>query len=323
MSQIKEFVKQKAVKSGYGNLLYSRVRVVLEKIALARLSDEAYIKSTYKKRFGREINLKSPTTYTEKLQWMKLFYRNDKMPICTDKYAVHQYLKHIGHENLLNEILGVYKKSDDIDFESLPDSFVAKTTHGCGQNLICKNKHDLDWNKWKKIMDSWLKHNVYAFGREWNYDNIPPRIIVEKFIEHEPLIDYKFMCFNGEPKYLQINNDFEGKHYVDFYDINWNRVDFTYNKFTQSSSEIPAPPQPPQFKEMLAIAKKLSSVFPFVRVDFYNPPNKIIFGELTFFPGSGLLPLIPIKNNYDELLGSHLELPAPNHNLDLLNEIYQ
>lgn len=319
MSHIKELVKQKASKSGYGNLLYSRVRVVLERMALARVSDESYIRNTYKKRFGREIDLKNPKTYTEKLQWMKLFYRNDKMPICTDKYAVHQYLRHNGHGNLLNEIIGVYKSAEDIDFEALPNKFVAKTTHGCGQNLICKNKRDLDWNKWKKIMDSWLKLNVYAFGREWNYDNIPPRIIVEKFIEHEPLIDYKFMCFNGEPRFLQINNDFDGKHYVDFYDINWDKVDFTYKKFTQSNTIVSAPPQ---FEQMFETAKNMSRVFPFVRVDFYNPPDKIVFGELTFFPGSGLLPLVPTENNYDELLGSYLELPTPNHNLELLAEIY-
>jgi hypothetical protein len=314
MSQIKEFIKQKATKSSYGNLLYSRARGVLEKIALAGLSDEAYVRNTYKKRFGREINLKNPTTYTEKLQWLKLFYRNDKMPICTDKYAVHQYLTQIGYKHLLNEIIGVYKSSNDIDFESLPDKFVAKTTHGCGQNLICKNKKDLDWTKWQKVMDSWLKLNVYAFGREWNYGHIPARIIVEKFIEQDPLIDYKFMCFNGEPKFLQINNDYQGKHYVDFYDINWNKVDFTYNKFTQSNHTIPPPPQ---FKEMIEIAKKLSAAFPFVRVDFYNPPNKIIFGELTYFPGSGLLPLVPVENKYDELLGSYIDLPTPNHNLEL------
>jgi len=318
MSRLKELVKQKASKSSSGILLYSRFRAIFEKIALARLGDETYIRITYKKRFGREINLIDPKTYTEKLQWLKLFYRNDKMPICTDKYAVHQYLEHKGYKHLLNEIIGVYKNADHIDFESLPNNFVAKTTHGCGQNLICTDKSELDWKKWTKIMNSWLKLNVYAFGREWNYDHIPRRILVEKFIDHEPLIDYKFMCFNGEPKFLQINSDYEGKHYVDFYDIEWNKVDFTYKKFTQSNHIVP---RPTQFKEMVEIAKKLSSPFPYVRVDFYNPPNKIIFGELTFFPGSGLLPLEPVENNYDELLGSYLELPTPNYNLNLLEKI--
>lgn len=320
MSQIKEFVKKAASQSTSGILFYSRFRGILEKMTLAKLSDETYIRRTYKKRFGRDINLIDPQTYTEKLQWLKLFYRNDKMPICTDKYAVHQHLEYKGYKHLLNEIIGIYKRAEDIDFEALPNSFVAKTTHGCGQNLICRNKHELDWEKWKKIMNSWLKLNVYAFGREWNYDNIPPRIMVEKFIDQEPLIDYKLMCFNGEPKFLQINNDLDGKHYVDFYDMEWQKVDFTYKKFLQSNHIIP---KPPNFKEMAEIARKLSAPFPYVRVDFYNPFNRIIFGELTFFPGSGLLPLIPLQNNYDEILGSFLELPSPNHNLDLLNKMKQ
>ena len=224
--------------------------------------------------------LKDPKTYTEKLQWLKLFYRNDKMPICTDKYEVHEYLTKLGYKHLLNDIIGVYKNANDIDFESLPKRFVAKTTNGCGSNLICKNKSGLKWKKWKKIMNSWLKLNLYAFGREWNYKDISPRIIIEKLIDHEPLTDYKFMCFNGEPHFLQINNDREGVHYVDFYDINWNRVAFTYKKFIKSNHVLSLPPQ---FNEMKELARKLSAPFPYVRVDFYNLPDKIIFGELDFF----------------------------------------
>jgi hypothetical protein len=318
MSNFNEFLKQKSSKSLVGTLLYAKIRAIFEKIIQWRFTDEAYIKSTYKKRFGRAINLKDPQTYTEKLQWLKLFYRNDKMPICTDKYEVHDYLKPLGYGHILNDNIGVYDNADDIDFESLPDAFVAKTTHGCSSNLICKNKNELNWKKWQKIMNSWLKLNVYAFGREWNYKVVKPRIIIEKLIDHQPLIDYKFMCFNGEPKYLQINNDLEGIHYVDFYDINWNRVDFTYNKFRKSDHVLPIPPQ---FEEMKTLAEELSKPFPYVRVDFYNPPGKIIFGELTFFPGSGLLPLIPVKNNYDLLLGSQLVLPKPNHNLNLYEKI--
>lgn len=319
MSKVKDFVKQKASKTWYGHLIYSHLRGVFEKFTLSSLSDEGYIRSTYKKRFGKEINLKHPETYTEKLQWLKLFYRNDKMPISTDKYAVHQYLEHLGYGQLLNKILGVYKNADDIDFSALPQEFVAKTTHGCGQNLICKSKTELDWQKWKKVMNSWLKLNVYAFGREWNYENIPPRIIVERLIKHEPLIDYKFMCFNGEPKFMQINSNEGSKDHVDFYDIEWNKVDFTYQRFAQSNNTVAVPPQ---FEEMKQLARQLSAPFPYVRVDFYNPPDQIIFGELTFFPGSGLLPLVPVENGFDEKLGAELILPEPNHNLQLYRKIH-
>ncbi|WP_179009401.1 ATP-grasp fold amidoligase family protein [Winogradskyella forsetii] len=317
MFNFNEFIKQIASKSLFGTLLYAKTRAIYEKFMMHRFTDYDYIKHTYKKRFGHAINLKNPQTYTEKLQWLKLFYRNDSMPIVTDKYEVHSYLSKLGYKHLLNDVIGVYTNADDIDFDTLPKSFVAKATHGCSSNLICKDKNELDWSKWQNIMNSWLKLNVYALGREWNYKDIKPRIIIEKLIEHQPLIDYKFMCFNGEPKYLQINNDLDGVHYVDFYDIDWNRVDFTYNKFKKSNHVLPIPPQ---FEEMKRLATKLSAPFPYVRVDFYNPPGKILFGELTFFPGSGLLPLIPVKNNYDLLLGSQLKLPTANHNLLLLNK---
>ena len=318
MTDYKELIKHRASKSSFGIHLYSRIRLIFEKISLLRFDDEACIKTTYKKRFGRKVNLKTPKTYTEKLQWLKLFYRNDKMPITTDKYAVHEYLTDLGYKHLLNEVIGVYKNANDIDFKSLPDHFVAKTTHGSSWNLICKNKSELNWKKWTKIMNTWLKLNIYVFGREWNYKHLEPRIIIEKYIDHNPLIDYKFMCFNGEPKFLQINNDYNGKHYVDFYDIEWKKMDFTYNNYEQSDHILP---RPPQFEEMKELAVKLSAPFPYVRVDFYNPPENIIFGELTYFPGSGLLPLIPIQNGYDELLGSHLTLPQPNHNLELFKTI--
>lgn len=316
MTEIKELIKLYSEKSTTGRLMYNKLRAILEKRILKKYSDEAYIKLTYKKRFGRDISFNNPTTYTEKLQWLKLFYRNEKMPICTDKFEVHRYLTDLGYNHLLNDLIGVYDSANDINFDDLPSAFVIKSTHGCNSNIICKKKNELDWKKWKPVINSWLKLKVHAFGREWNYKDIKPRIIIEKFIEHQPLIDYKFMCFNGEPKYLQINNDLNGVQYVDFYHINWTRVDFTYERFTKSNHVLP---KPLKFKEMKELARELSAPFPYVRVDFYNPSNKIIFGELTFFPGGGLLPLIPVKNNYDELLGSQLELPEANNNLDLLN----
>lgn len=320
MYHLREIVKEQTSKSPLGILFYAKIRGVLEKIDLMRYTDEMSLKKKYSIRFGHEIDLVNPKTYTEKLQWLKLFYRDDKISTCTDKYKVHEYLSKLGYNHLLNEILGVYENGNDIDFDDLPNRFVIKTTHGCGWNLICKDKEKLNqkkWERWKKIMNTWLKLNIYVFGREWNYEKLTPRIIIEKFIDHEPLIDYKFMCFNGEPKYLQINNEFEGEQYVDFYDINWNKVDFTYKKFKQSNRVIP---KPELFKEMKELAQKLSAPFPYVRVDFFNPPKKIIFGELTFFPGSGLLPLVPVKNNYDHLLGSQLDLPKPNYNLDLFKK---
>lgn len=315
---IKKVVKQRLMDSTKGQLLFYKFRVLREKMIMKK-SDIEYIETVYAQRFGNEINLKNPQTLSEKLQWLKLFYRDERMPICSDKYEIHSYLDSIGYGYLGNKVIGVYDDAQEIDFEVLPKKFVAKATHGSGWNLICKNKDDLNWNDTVKIMNSWLKLNLFAFGREWNYKEIKPRIVVEEFIEHEPLNDYKFMCYNGEPLYMQLNNDYEGHHYVDFYDLKtWEHLPVTYSSYKLSERHIE---KPEQFDKMMDLARELSKPFPFVRVDFYSFDNTILLGELTFFPAGGLRPFLPIEKGYNEFLGRPLELPKPNHNLDLYEKI--
>lgn len=315
----KTSLKKSAFRTPVGKLIFYKIRVVREKISLARYSDFEYIATTYEQRFGREINLSSPQTYTEKLQWLKLFYRHPDMPKCSDKFEVRDYLSERGYAGLLNELVGVYDNANQIDFASLPQKFVAKASHGSGWNLICKDKASLDWKSSKRIMNAWLKLNLYVFGREWNYRDQVPRIVVEKFLEQDPLIDYKFMCFNGQPKYIQINNDKDGVHYVDFYDTAWTKLDVTYEQYKASEHYLE---KPPLFDKMIQLAQELSAPFPFARIDFYNPDDAtILFGEITFFPGGGLLPLVPVEKNVDAMFGSSLRLPEPNFNLQLYRDL--
>lgn len=316
---IQEKIRDALFASANGKVFFYKIRILREKFALLFISDYKYVKKTYKKRFGRNINLSNPMTYTEKLQWLKLFYRNDDMPRCTDKYEVRNYLAERGYGHLCNELIGVYDDARKIDFSSLPKKFAAKANHGSAWNLICKDKERLVWKDEVRVMNCWLKLNLYVFGREWNYEKIPPRIVVEKFLDHEPLNDYKFMCFNGEPLYMQLNNDYEGVHYVDFYDLKtWEHLPVTYGRYNRSDRTIE---KPLQFDKMMELAKELSKPFPFVRVDFYNFDETILFGELTFFPGGGLWPLNPVKYGIDELFGEQLQLPEPNHNLKLYRKI--
>lgn len=315
---VKQTLRGKLFSSVNGQVFFYQVREIRERIAYLR-SDLDTIQKIYRERFGREADFANPKTYTEKLQWLKLFYRDEKMPICSDKYRVREYLKECGLEHLGNEVLGVYKDAKDIPFDDLPQKFVAKANHGSGWNLICTDKNTLDWKGNVRLMNEWLRLDLSAFGREWNYKEIDRRIVVEKFIEHEPLNDYKFMCFNGEPLYMQLNNDYQGQHYVDFYELEgWKHLPFTYGPYHISDRIVE---KPPMFDAMTELARTLSKRFPFVRVDFYNYDDVVILGELTFFPGGGLWPLNPVETGYDEILGARLTLPAPNHNLDLLAKI--
>ena len=296
--------------------VYRRFR---EYVANRTVTDYQYIEKEYAKRYGRSINLIDPHTFCEKLQWLKLFYRNDLMPVCSDKYRIREYVKDKGYEGLCNNLLGVYENANQIDFYKLPSRFVAKANQGSGWNIVCTDKNNLEWQGAKRVMNDWMKMDLSTFGREWNYREIPPRIVIEEFIEYEPLYDYKLMCFNGIPKYVQLNNDYNGVHYVDFYDIEkWEHLPITYHHFKRSDREID---RPETLDKMIGIASVLSEEFPFVRVDFYTFNNTIVLGEMTFFPSSGLWPIIPDKYGYDEKMGELLELPQANFNLELLSEL--
>lgn len=321
MKKIKKIIKRKLFSSGRGTLLFYKIRILREKWALMTLSDYAYIKKEYKKRCGKEINLKNPQTISEKLNWLKLFYRNDQMSICSDKYDLRIYLRKYGYEHLLNEVIGLYESEEEIDqmdIESLPKSFVAKATHGSSWNLIVKDKSEINWKLWKKIFKLWLKLDLSVFGREWHYRNIKPRILIEKFIDHSPLIDYKFYCFHGVPKFLSVNNEIDQEKHVDFYDLDWQKMDLVSKEFKESNIIIK---KPKRFDDMLEIARDLSQEFPFVRVDFYNFDDTIIIGELTFFYGGGFNLLLSKTKNYEKIYGSHIKLPEPNHNLKLYKKI--
>src|SRR5690606_30789158 len=175
------------------------------------------------------------------------------MPVCSDKYEIRNYLENHGYEHLLNESIVVMESDEEIDqldIDSLPNKFVAKATHGSSWNLICTNKNDLDWNIWRKTFKKWLTLNLYVFGREWNYKELKPKILIEKFIDYAPLIDYKFTCFNGEPKYIQINSESEGKRYVDFYDMDWNHLGISLKNYVPSQNKLL---KPEQFDEMKKI----------------------------------------------------------------------
>ncbi|MDM0497559.1 ATP-grasp fold amidoligase family protein [Clostridium perfringens] len=269
-----------------------------------KISDEQYVKNLYYSYFDKNLNLENPKTFNEKINWMKLNYKNEKATICADKYEVRKYLEDRGYKWLLNDLIGVYENVDEIDVDKLPNRFVLKATHGSGWNLIVKNKNNIKWNPWKLIMKSWLKQNFYYYGREWVYKNMKPRIICEKYLEDRngELLDYKVYCFNGEPKFIQVDVDRFGNHTGNYYDINWNDMPFQYDD--ENSGRIIDKPK--NLKEILDISRDLSKEFPHVRVDFYEVNGKLYFGELTFFTASGTAKFKPEK--YDEIVGSWLKL---------------
>lgn len=274
------------------HLKFMYIKVMLFKLSCVWISDKRYIQRSYKLVYNREPNLINPQTFNEKLQWLKLNHRDDLMRICADKYEVREYVKGILGPEVLNELIGVYEHIDEIDFDGLPEQFAMKVTHGSGQNLIVKNKLLVNWEYESKLLHFYMHSNHYFEGREWVYKNIKERIVCEEYLDEngKSPVDYKFFCFNGEPKFIQFDLDRFDCQRRNFYDLDWLLLPFTVieeNEYAIPNSDKPIE-KPSGLDDMINAARLLARDFPFVRVDFYYVNNRIIFGELTFTPGQGL-----------------------------------
>lgn len=272
------------------------------------IPDKTYLKIVYRGLMGEKLCLETPQKFNEKLQWLKLFDRNPEHTKLVDKYEVREYIAQVIGDEYLIPILGVYDNFDEINFNELPDQFVLKCTHDSGGIVICKDKLKINIEEVRNKMNRYLKRNYYQLWREWPYKNIKPKIICEKYMVDESgteLKDYKFMCFNGKAKCLFVcsNRNTPSGLNVNIYDMDWNPMPFE-RRYPRSNKILP---KPKNFDLMVELAEKLSRNITFVRVDFYDIHDKVYFGELTLYPGSGFEEFIP--KSYDYLLGSWLELP--------------
>lgn len=269
------------------------------------MSDELYLTTLYRLRTGTKLDLTNPTTFNEKLNWLKVYYHNPTLTKMADKYEVKKIVADkIGKEYVV-ENYGVYNKWEDINFSSLPNKFVIKCTHDSGGAFICKNKKSFDYAGVEKVIKKNQRNNFYFGLREWPYKNIKPRIIVDRFLDdHTGIVlrDYKFWCFNGVPTFMYIT--IKGKDvFENFYDMQFNPVDINHG-FPRHVPEF----DPPQnFELMKELASKLSQDIPFVRVDFFDVDNHVFFGEFTFFDWGGFWPFKP--REMDIKLGQLLTLP--------------
>lgn len=283
-----------------------KIRRLAQAMAYHVLPHEFLSKIYYRIKIHEKPDLKAPRTLNEKIQWLKLHYYPDH-PLaiqCTDKYQVREYIASKGLADKLTPLLGVWERAEDIDWESLPDRFVLKCTHGCGYNIICKDKASFDREAAAKQLNKWLRENFAEFNVEVHYAKITPRrIIAEEFLG-DKLNDYKFFCFYGQPKFLYIASDMihDNQAQLGFFDLEGRKLPLVRNDYEDIGDvEIPA-----CFGEMIEAARVLSDDFPFVRVDFFKTGTSFTFSELTFTPSAGMMPLDP--KEYDAQLGALLDL---------------
>ncbi|WP_252723859.1 ATP-grasp fold amidoligase family protein [Winogradskyella psychrotolerans] len=273
------------------------------------LPSKLYVQYHYEYFSGKKLNIKDPREFNAKIEWYKVFYRPKILNTLVDKYEVRHIIEKTIGKKYLNEIYGVYDNVEAIPFNDLPNQFVIKATHSSGHNVIVKDKSQLDTKKVTQKLKKWLKVNqYYRMGQEWAYKDVKPRFIIEKFLKQSDkstLIDYKFYCFNGEPKFIDVHIDREEDHKQGCFDLDFNLLPFGKSKTYKSiSSEIP---KPTNLKEMVDLATILSKKLPFVRVDFYSVDGKTIFGEMTFYPSDARKAFYP--EEYNTIIGDYFKLP--------------
>lgn len=253
----------------------------------------------YEEKTGQTLDWNNLQTYTEKMQWSKLFDNSPIKTKLTDKYMVREWVSDKIGEEFLIPLLGVWDSFEEIDFSSLPDRFVLKTNNASGTNMIVNNKKGIDFERARILFERWLSTDYSSIGGfQMQYKNIKPKIVAEKYIvdSNGQLFDYKFLCFNGKVYYCWVDVDRQSVHKRNVYDLNWNLQSWNQYKYDNTEDKLG---KPENFEEMIRVAEVLCEGFSHVRVDLYNVDGKIYFGEMTFTNGNGYELIYPHSKNLE------------------------
>lgn len=273
-------------------------------------SDKYYLQVQFRSQMGYKLNLIDPESFSEKLQWLKLYNRLPEYTTMVDKVKVKDYVSSILGNEYVIPTLGVWEDPDEIDFEILPQRFVLKCNHNSGMGMyICKDKAKMNVEEVKAELRKGLKQNYYLTNREWPYKNVPRRILAEQYIDPAPnvqdLPDFKWYCFNGEPKYCQVIQGRNSHETIDFFDTDWNHQEFV-GLSPEAGNAAVMPKRPANLEMHMKIARELSKGIPFSQIDVYETGEKIYYAEVTLYSTSGLGEFLP--NKYNEIFGQMTSL---------------
>lgn len=286
------------------SILY-KVRRKGQVLAQHIMPDEWMCKFYSRILLKKKVDLKNPKTFNEKIQWLKLhdYPNNDLVIQGADKYRVRKYVEEKGLKNILVPMIADWDNPEKINWEELPDKFVLKCNHGCAYNILCADKKSFDKEDAIKKIKKWMKEDFGAFNIETHYSKIVPHITCEEYLG-ECIIDYKFFCFNGEPKYIYVSSDLvhDRQAQIGFFYLDGTKMPLIRDDYASMDIEE----LPPFFENMKKDAEVLCEDFPFVRVDFFVANNTYYFAELTFTPSGGMMPFNPDK--YDLEWGENMDI---------------
>lgn len=299
------------VSAGIKSILTNPYRIFVgltHRGLFTRMDDERYLKLLYRGVVGRPLHLNPPVLYSEKIQWLKLHDKNPIYPVFCDKIAVRDFVKARAGESLLTELYGVWDSADQIDFSALPDRFVLKCTHDSGSAILCRDKADFDTKAACRMLDQNLRRDYSVAGREWPYHNVPRRIMAEQYLakaDGSRALEYKFFCFHGKAEFLLVRTN-EREQDSDNFTFLRDFTRFQIYRYKFPGSEHTLVQEPSNYQEMIRIAERLSEGFVHIRVDLYDTPQGIRFGEQTLYNASGLSKWMTLEG--DRFLGDMLRL---------------
>lgn len=291
---------------------YKLFLILSRRGVFSRMNDERYLRLLYQGVMGRPLHLDQPVLYSEKIQWLKLHDKNPIYPVLSDKVAVREFVRERAGDAYLTNLLGVWDNPDQIDFSTLPDRFVLKCNHDSGSYILCKDKSKFDTQAAIKTLKKLLKKDYATPGREWAYSYIPRRVLAEQLLtasDGSHIMDYKFLCFQGKVQLVIVRKYFNEIEY-DKYTFLPDFSEYQIYLYRKPEAVHPHIPKPSRYEEMLSIAERLSAGFTHVRVDLYDTPEGVKFGEMTLYNASGLSKFLTLEG--DRWLGEHLRLENVN-----------
>lgn len=296
----------------------------IETVEAQKRRNAAIFEST----MGEVLDYDNPQSFNQKLNWLKFYWRDPLITRCSAKDTVREYVLEVlgsGAKKYLTNLVGeeVYFRVDDINFEALPDKFVLKANNGSGTNIVCPNKSKLDIQQAKHKLSEWMApaNNYFYHKYEWGYKNIKPAIVCEEFLgNYGEVRDYKLFCFNGEPKFVYVSNEFDDhkKHIdMDYLTLEWKPTGYIRKSYKPPKTPFP---RPDSLDVMVDLSKKLARPFPFVRVDFFEVEGVPKVVEMTFYPSGGTGAFENIEHDYE--IGDMLRLPKPKNKASVLDLLW-